>query len=121
MFHPRTSRQSGQGLSGKRPSPTGIDRVPVGRLGKSLVQGEPVSPSPQGGGKADVGELPTSANRERGGRDAAVGACAVAPIQGGESEDPYVYDGKLAGRPVRILLDGGAAANFFSARVAAEM
>ena len=85
------------------------------------MRGAPVSPSPPSGGIADVGELPTSANRERGGRDAAVGACAVAPIQAGESEDPYVYDGKLAGRPVRILLDGGAAANFLSARVAAEM
>ena len=37
------------------------------------------------------------------------------------NEDPYVYDGRLAGRPVRILLDGGAAANFLSARVAAGM
>ena len=80
-----------------------------------------MSPSPPSGGKADVGGPPTSANRERGGRDAAVGACAVAPIQAGESEEPYVYDGKLAGRPVRILLDGGAAANFLSARVAVEM
>ena len=121
MFHLRAGWPSGPRLSGKCPSPTGLERVPVGMLGQSPVREEPVSPSPPSDGTAEVGGLPTSANRERGGRDAAVGACAVAPIHAGESEDPYVYDGKLAGRPVRILLDGGAAANFLSARVAAEM
>ena len=63
-----------------------------------------MSPSPPSDGTVDVGGPPTSTNRERGGRDAAVGACAVAPIHAGESEDPYVYDGKLAGRPVRSLV-----------------
>ena len=37
------------------------------------------------------------------------------------AEDPWIYNGLLNGRPIRVLLDSGAAANFLSARVAAEI
>ena len=37
------------------------------------------------------------------------------------AEDPWEYNGLLNGRPVRVLLDSGAAANFLAATVAAEM
>jgi hypothetical protein len=36
-------------------------------------------------------------------------------------KEPWEYAGTLGGRPVRVLLDSGAAANFLSAKVAAEM
>ena len=50
--------------------------------------GAGVVPSPPSGEIADVGVHPMSGSRGRGGRDAAVGACAVAPIHAGQMEDP---------------------------------
>ena len=50
--------------------------------------GAGVVPSPPSGEIADVGVDPMSGSRGQGGSDAAVGACAVAPINAGPLEDP---------------------------------
>ena len=42
-------------------------------------------------------------------------------MRAADVSEPWEYAGTLGGRPVRILLDSGAAANFLSAKVAVEM
>ena len=59
----------------------------------------------------------TGASRLAGSSAAVVGAGEVAAVAMSASEiaDPWEYKGLLNGRPVRVLLDSGAAASFLSA------
>ena len=65
--------------------------------------------------------VPTASSSVPVARAAAVGASQVAPLQAANVKEPWEYAGTLCGKPVRVLLDSGAAANFLSARVAVEM
>ena len=55
------------------------------------------------------------------GQSATIGAIETPPTLATDVDDPWEYAGTLGGRPVRILLDDGAAANFISNEVAVEM
>ena len=50
-----------------------------------------------------------------------MGASELTPMRASSVSEPWEYAGTLGRRPVRILLDSGAAANFLSAQVAGEM
>ena len=54
-------------------------------------------------------------------RAAAIGACELTPMMATDAVEPWEYDGLLEGKPVRVLFDSGAAANFLSAKVAESM
>ena len=66
-------------------------------------------------------DAPTDTSRSPGARAAAVGASEMASMGAANVMNPWEYAGTLGGKPVRVLLDSGAAANFLSARVAVEM
>ena len=56
-----------------------------------------------------------------GARAAALGASELTATMATVAVDPWEYQGLLNGRPVRVMLDSGAAANFLSAKVAEDM
>ena len=73
---------------------------------------------PADGGKA-TGSRATSPDDAV--RAVALGASGLTAIMATVAVDPWEYQGLLDGRPVNVMLDSGAAANFLSARVAAEL
>ena len=77
-----------------------------------------ISMQPADGGKA-TGSRATSPDDAV--RAVALGASGLTAIMATVAVDPWEYQGLLDGRPVNVMLDSGAAANFLSARVAAEL
>ena len=77
-----------------------------------------ISMQPADGGKAAGSRATSPADAVRA---VALGASGLTAIMETVAVDPWEYQGLLDGRPVNVMLDSGAAANFLSARVAAEM
>ena len=78
----------------------------------------PVQPA-EGSPKASTGT--TTRATGTGARAAALGASELTATMATVAVDPWEYQGLLNGRPVRVMLDSGAAANFLSANVAEDM
>ena len=132
LFSLHASRALGTRLpAGKRSSPVGVKRVPtggsriVGPTSPNEVVG-PTSPTKLVGPTlltdrtVSVGAAPPT-NSNVSARVAAIGASEMAPMLARWAEDPWEYAGRLNGRPVRVMIDSGAAANFLSVKVAEEM
>ena len=92
---------------------------PPGNTGSpvQLALASPMQPTDGGKQAGSTAVRPTGT----GARAAALGASELTATMATAAVDPWEYQGLLDGRPVRVMLDSGAAANFLSARVAEEM